>query len=319
MRVSLITIGLALAMSCGSLGCKSAPKMSWWKTADNSAATATTVATGAPQLPSEIAKQTEALASADPVKITTPAATAPAMKTAVATTTPGGSTTPAIGGTAPAYTSAASLPSSYPSTGAKSLVPAATTAASTAVKTAAAPAVNNLASASKALPYDPTAVPPAATTSAAALAAAIPSAPTQAERYGVTAQDRYAGTYPTTTTPAYSPTSYPTTNTTSAPTTAPVTNNVATTPATTSVPFASNPGSVSVDRYATQTTPMASQGSTALPSSNTPVQTASAVANVQPYRPGGTTSYPGTSANYEVATRPGTTSPTPSNYPAQYR
>ncbi len=309
MRVSVLTIGLVLAVSCGSLGCKSAPKMSWWKTADKSAAASTAAVAGAPQLPSEIAKQAEALASADPVKITTPAVKAPAVKSAVAA-----ATTAVAGGAAPAYTGTTTAPSSYPTTGAQSFVPPTTASAKTAPSTAVVGSMAN----SKALPYDPTNVPPAAASSVAATSAAIAAAPAQADRYGMAAQDRYANTYPTTTTPAYAPASYPTTKIASAPTTTPTTNYAANAAVPASVPFAANPGSASTgNRYATQATPVASPVSTTLPSNSPPVQPASAVASVQPYRPGGTTSYPGTSANYEVATRPGTTSTTPSSYPAQ--
>ena len=60
MRVRVITLGLALAICCSSVGCKSAPKMSWWKSGDKAAAT--TTAQAGPQLPSEIAKQAEGLA-----------------------------------------------------------------------------------------------------------------------------------------------------------------------------------------------------------------------------------------------------------------
>jgi len=310
MRVRILTLGLALVIGCGSLGCKSAPKMPWGKTVDKSAAAPTTAVAGAPQLPSEIAKQTEALANADPVKITTPMVKAPVVKNSVATATP-----TSVGGAAPAYSAASTAPSSYPSTGAQSFVPPTSTAASSP-KAAPTSAVIGSMAASKALPYDPTKVPPAATSSVAAPSAAMAAAPAQADRYGMAAQDRYAAnTYPTTTTPAYAPASYPTT---AAPSTTPTTNTVASTPASASVPFAANPGSPSAgDRYATQMTPAASPVGTTLPNNSPPVQPASAVASVQPYRPGGTTSYPGTSANYEVATRPGTTSTTPSNYPAQ--
>ncbi len=316
MRVRILTLGLALVMSSSSLGCKSAPKTSWWKTADKSDAASTAAVAGAPQLPAEIAKQAEALAGGDPVKITTPAVTsAPAATMTKAS----GGTAPAT--TAPLYSAATAAPSSYPSTGAKSLVPTNSVAATPAptTKTAGTGVLGSIA-ASKTLPYDPTSVPPAAPSSAA-LSTALPTAPAQTDRYGVSSQERYANTSPTTTTPAHSPASYPAINTvpttiaTSAPT-SPVTSTVASTPAPASVPFAANP--TTGNRYATQTIPVASPVSTALPSNSPPVQPASAVASVQPYRPGGTTSYPGTSANYEVATRPGTTSTTPSSS-AQYR
>lgn len=304
MRVRVITIGLALAIGCSSLGCKSAPKMSWWKSGDKAEAT-TTAQAGAPQLPSEMAKQAEALATAaTPVQISTPAATA---------------AVPALKSTAPAYTASTAAPSAYPSTGAPGYVP--TTSASTST----AASSKSIAAVSSALPYNPAAVPPAASSAIASTAAATNAAASaQADRYANAAQDRYA--YPASSTPAYPTTptaSYPMTASTPAPA-AP--QSLAATPAT-SVPFASNPNSTTSDnRYATQPAPTNTPISTNVPSTSTPVQTASAMASVQPYRPGGTSTYPGTSASYEVATRPDTTTNTASpssNYPApsgtQYR
>jgi hypothetical protein len=287
MRVRILTLGLALVIGGSAIGCKSAPKLPWFKSANTAtagAATATT-ASNAPQLPSEIAKQAEGLAAGvDPVKITTPSAA---------------TTAKAVGGAAPAYTATAA-PSAYPTTGAQDYL----SSSAAALKSAAGSTVAGTAAAAKgSLPYDPMAVPPSSTT-----AASSPASAPAADRYGMPSQDRYANTYPTAT-PAYTPTSYPASTALAPPTATQSAAVMPATPATSSVPFPSNPDSASLgDRYATQSMPAASPVSTAVPSYTTPVQPASAVASVQPYRPGGTGSYPGTSANYEVATRPGSTS-----------
>jgi S-DNA-T family DNA segregation ATPase FtsK/SpoIIIE len=284
MRVRVLTLSLALVISGSTIGCKSAPKLPWFSSADTAktGAAASTTASAAPTLPSEIAKQTEALAAgADTVKITT----APASTTAKT-----------AGGAAPAYT-----PSAYPSTGAQDYL----SNSAAALKTAASSTLASAATTAKSsLPYNPAAVPPSTSTTVSTPADAVPSA----DRYGLPSQDRYANTYPTT--PAYTPGSFPTS-------TAPNPSDP-TTPS--SVPYAANPSAAPLgDRYAAQNIPSAGP-TTVVPSSTTPtVQPASAVASVQPYRPGGTSSYPGTSANYEVATRPGSTSTSTATNGTLYR
>lgn len=281
MRVRVLTLSLALVVGSSAIGCKSAPKLPWFSSADTAkaGAAAATTASVPPKHPSEIAKQSEALAAgADPVKITTAPATTTA-KTA--------------GTAAPAYT-AGSMPHSYPSTGAQDYL----ASSAAALKSAASQTVaNSVATTNTALPYNSAAVPPSATTTASTPAgsAATPSV----DRYGLSSQDRYANAYPATT-PAYTPGSFPTgtaPNVSTSSTTVPATTLASSEPSS-----ASNTNSASLDdRYATRSTPTTSVYST-------PVQPASAVASVQPYRPGGTSSYPGTSASYEVATRPDSTS-----------
>jgi hypothetical protein len=224
-----------------------------------------------------------AAAGADTVKIAT-ASTATAAKTA--------------GTAAPAY-AANTMPSSYPSTGAQDYL----LNSAAALKTAANSTVASTTAAAKAaLPYDPTAVPPSTT---ASVTSSTGSTTANTDRYGMPSQDRYAGTYPETT-PAYTPSSSPTGTVPSTTSSTPVASTVS---PTSSVPYATNPNSITLgDRYATQSIPTTATVNTTVPNYSTPVQTASAVANMQPYRPGGTSSYPGTSASYEVATRPGSTS-----------
>jgi hypothetical protein len=212
------------------------------------------------------------------------------------TTTPAATTAKTAGTAAPSY-AANSMPSSYPSTGAQDYLSNSAVALKSAASTTVA---NSAAAVNSAMPYNPAAVPPSTSTTASATAG---SATPSTDRYGVSSQDRYANAYPTTT-PAYTPGSFPTGAAPNGPTSASAASTV--TP-TSNAPIASNPTSTTLnDRYATQSLSTSPVGAT-VPSYTTPVQPASAVASVQPYRPGGTSSYPGTSANYEVATRPGST------------
>lgn len=296
MRVRSLTLTLALAIGCTAVGCKSAPKLPWFGAKDSAAATATT-ATEAPQLPSEIAKKAEGLA-ANPVNITT---------------SPTAAATPAAASTAPSYT--ATSINAYPNTGVKSYLPSSTapnstepgSTASSSIAATASTTPNSMATQKSALPYDPNSVPPAPATLASTAAPTTPAAPI--DRYGMSSADRYTNAYPTTS--AIS---------TTTPASTSVSTNIASTTTTSGVPFASNPESATLgDRYATQAVPAGTQVSTASPNlGSSTVQPASAIASLQPYRPGGTTSYPGTSANYEVATRPGATTATGTN-PGVYR
>lgn len=277
MRVRILTLSLALVIGVNAIGCKSAPKLPWFSSASTTTAgaSAATMASTAPQLPSEVAKQAEALAAADPVKITTPAP----------------------------QTTAATKPGAYPSTGAKDYL----STSPAALMTAASPTVSNVATTTKsALPYDPNAVPASSTASMGPAS----TTPASTDRYGMLNQDRYANAYPATTSSPVS-NSYPNTTTPSAPF-APLI--VSTTPevpmeVNAGAPYASNPESTSLgERYATQNVLTASPVGATPSNYSAQVQPASAVASVQPYRPGGTSSYPGTSASYEVATQPTSTS-----------
>ena len=173
----------------------------------------------------------------------------------------------------------AALASAYPSTGAPSYVPTKSVATTTSPS-------------SSAMPYNPNAVPAAKTTTPEQSMAAttnLNSSPAPDDRYG----NRYTqNTEPAAALASASETSsYPDFS-------APV-NNLATSPA---MPVSSNLG----DRYATAAASVA-PSKTIEPSEPQQVQTASAIAASDPYRPGGTGTYPsmGTAnASYEVANRP---------------
>ena len=121
MRKTAITFGLLILSASTSVGCKSAPKLAWWKS-DKTDETA--LAHAAPELPSDAAKKAEA-----------------------------GSVTQVAGGSAPAFktdssTAAAKTSGGYPSTDAPPFTPSAVSqVASTAAASGAAG------------PYDPAATP----------------------------------------------------------------------------------------------------------------------------------------------------------------
>ena len=187
---------LLIGLMTGFVGCKSAPKMPWNRTAATSDVDSAAIAHSAPSLPADIAKQAEALAA------TTPSInlTAPQISVAPAYTPPKASLakTPNL---APASTTAAALmasqgsvakasPTAYPTTGASPYtttptpkVPTATVAAvpsdvppayQSADKSANLGAIN--------LPYNPSAVPPAKT-----IATTEPATPrvVGGDRYGM--------------------------------------------------------------------------------------------------------------------------------------
>ena len=303
MRGTIFTVSLAVLVGVSSVGCKSMPSLTWWKTASTTDANATAAAHTAPALPSDVAIQSEGLAAN------------------VATTT-GGSAAPYVPTAAPAVSPAPYPNTQYPNTGAPSY---SSTVASSAVAT---PASNNSNLGTIDMPYNPNVVPPAATAAPAATVAAAPAAtaPT-AQRYGTTATPSYAATNtlssgvsqhsdagsryasqggsgtksPYSAAPAASPA--PSYAPATAQSTAPPVNNYGAT-------LTSATGGVG-DRYAqpaTTTSAPTAQASTTMgnfPAS--PVQTTQAVATSGPYRPGATSTYPGVAgepSSYEMASRP---------------
>lgn len=283
MRVRILTASLAVVIGCGTLGCKSAPKMSWWSSKDTAKTETTAVAHAAPQLPSEIAKQSEAINTANPVQIST----APAF-----------ATTSNTGGTAPAFAATTAPAGAYPSTGAQSYVP-------TTTSQAAASAASTIAS-SNTLPYNPNAVPAAKTPPNVQSIAATPSAGMNSSAPA----DRYGNSYAQSTASFTATT--PTTN--AAPTTQGTLSAAAdsypnfSSPTNTHVASPTSAGSnVLGDRYAMSSSPSVAAPAMSAPSESQQVQTASAIASTEPYRPGGTGTYPAmaaSNARYEVASRP---------------
>ena len=305
MRTNIFAVGLIMVMGLGSLGCKTASQMAWWKTADNAAADSTALAHSAPALPSDVARQAESFVSTE-VNITTEPQRGGGV---VGPFVPGAAQTPA----SPAMASAA--PSAYPSTGgsnagnptsvAAGSVPAAAPPLAAAISESAA----NLGSV--AMPYNPNAVP-------AARAPAI-APPAQ----GRTTLDRYAAS---TSDPGVAP------NFTPAPASAPLAttypNNAnpqqasaSSAPAVNAVSGQAGPRRQLGDSISRNVAPNAVAA--ALPPEiesgryGNPADTTAPVASVlaqtgpltpttppgpEPYRPGGTGDYPGHAA-IEIASR----------------
>lgn len=299
MRRKILAIGFVSAVVLGSVGCKSASKLAWWKTAENGSGESTVLAHSAPALPSEIARQTENFASTE-INIT-PGNGGGTAAPYVPTAPP---TTPST------VVAANTAPPAYPSTGASSFSPSTTSQASAAIPSQSA----NLGSV--AMPYDPNAVPaPPASNN-------VPTASID------TGANRYASTAPASSAPAFNPTTstpppttgYPSTGdrygtpsqTLAATPTPPAAAQQfaaappANTPSSPITPTPPSPPSASrYDNYGapsvtpTQTTPPVLAQSTPI----TPTPSAA------PYRPGGTSDYPSQGA-LEIATRPTNTSGT---------
>lgn len=312
---TVLTAGLAALVGVSSLGCKSMPSLAWWKTASKDAP-ATAVAQ-APALPSDVALKTEGLAAAAP--------TAPVGGTAA----PFKATTAASGVTPASYPNTG-VPASYPTTSTPTMASAApTNYPSTTSSTAPSQSTNASNLGSIAMPYNPNAVPPTAKVAAAPAAAPQPadryataSTPSFSTTNNVSATStgfgdggsRYGASSTTTSTPAYSA---------PAPSFTPEPIQTGSTPMASP---SSTPASAVGDRYAQAATTPApttpTQTPTTTASSSAPTTSSQPVAQTvtqtaatsDPYRPGGTSTYPGakTSENqYEVATRPETTSSVP--------
>lgn len=348
MRNTIVAASVAVCLTTLTLGCKTAPKLAFWKSGDSADVESTALAHSAPSLPADVAKQAEALASSSPAidMSTTPAA-------ASAAAAPPYSPAPAY---VPPAASVASTPAtsvgsgtksapSFPTTGAASY---ATTTPSAAPKVAAAtpPALYNRDQSadlgSVDMPYNPNAVPPARKP-AAAVASAPTTSPATADRYGSAS---LASTYPATSTPA-APSFNSGSSSKAMPSTAATSpslpassgdrySNAATSPApstTNPAPAYSSPApttpamSPSVDRYAssgapsspitpTASVPPAIAATAPAVSTAPPVSSAPQVAKATPYRPGGTSSYEGITveqSGIEIATRPNSASSTVPN------
>ena len=113
-----LTASLAVLLILSSVGCKSMPSLTWWRTASNEeAADNSAVARTAPALPSDVAIQTEGLASPG------------------STTANTASASPYVSTGAPAVS-----PGAYPSTGAPTFSPPDPTATASSPSVASAPA-----------------------------------------------------------------------------------------------------------------------------------------------------------------------------------
>jgi hypothetical protein len=307
MRGTILAASLAVLVGVSSVGCKSMPSLTWWKTADNSNANATAVARNAPALPSDVAIQTEGLA----------------INTAPAT---GNTAAPYVATAAPYVATAAPVvtPTGYPNTGAPSF----TSATAGVAQVVPAKDDSNLGTIS--LPYNPNGVPPAETVAAAPPVAA----PTTPSRYATPptpdyppantpagnlpqfadASSRYGTQTAANTTPVYNLAPAPS----AAPSYAPPTAQASVPPTdggygTTLINATGEIG----DRYAQSATTALTQDPAEQPAavpSYASTGQGQAIATSEPYRPGSTSTYPGatgTTSNYEVATRPEASTTTP--------
>ncbi len=332
MRNTIVATVAVVFLTTGFVGCKSAPKMPWSKTAATSDVESAALAHTAPSLPADIAKQAEAFASSSPsIDLTTPPAaggqaapysSAPAFSPGMANLAAAPTTMQGSG--------AKTTPTAYPTTGASpySTAPASTIAATTPSVPPAFQSTDKSADlGSVDQPYNPSAVPPARTVASVTPAPATPSV--SADRYGAGAvasrAPAYSGANPPPTTMAAAPAisgsnRYGTDRYGSveiAPTSPatspaqPVSDNLATTkpvaPSTTSTaPAYSAPATTTGDRYAASNTVTPSVAPTTLatttPANVTPTTPAPVVvASASVYRPGGTTSYAGLGGGQPVA------------------
>lgn len=333
MRRTVLTASLAAMVGVSAIGCKSMPSLAWWKTAKKNDAGSTALAQSAPALPSDVALKTEGLAAAQ----TVPPAGGMAAPFAASAAPPASMTT---SGVTPASYPNTGVPAGYPTTSAPSFAGNAPTSyPSTTPHQASIPAdTNNANMGSIAMPYNPNAVPPAATTAATPAAA-----PSSADRYATASRPAMntasAPSMGTTSTPSFS-----TSNNMAASSASPygdagsrygvpAASAAAPAPSYAAEPIQSNTppagasspaltGSVG-DRYAqASTTPMSTAPASAAPAATTTApaaqttqqassQTVTQTAASQPYRPGGTSTYPGAAEeeqNIEVASRPEATS-----------
>ena len=307
MRTKMIAVGLVALMGLGTVGCKTASKMAWWKTADNAAADTAVLAHTAPTLPSEVARQADALAATE-VNITTDGVPG---KNVAAPFVPG---MPAIPRANPpvagAHVAATSVPT-YPNTGASSLVPSLTGASP--AQTASVPAASQGDTlGSVAMPYNPQAVPASPAASQSVAIAQNPSL----DRYANNSSSVPTAALSSSTTPSAGLTppaiGYPSTGSTS--------DRYGTTPAISQQPVGSQPAGAleqvaeappatlttptppvnsGVDRYGSVATTQPGSIPPAL-ANNMPITPTPEVATA-PFRPGGTSDYPGQVA---VASRP---------------
>lgn len=332
---------LMIGLTTAFVGCKSAPKMPWSKTAATSGVEAAAVAHSAPSLPADIAKQAETLAATTPsINLTAPPVSGgvAAPYSAAPAYTPPTAASLASVPMPPQGSGAKAAPTAYPSTGASpysssSSVPAPVVAATApSVPTAYQSTDLSASLGSVDMPYNPNAVPPAKT-----VAAAAPVTPNvTADRYGSSAvastapasgnatvppvataalpqlsgsgrygSDRYGSSQATTTAsvaPATSPAPPASVNLASTGSVAPSSTSAATA-------YGDAPANVGSDRYATTptVTPTAPSVTQETTMASAPATAAPVVASASVYRPGGTTSYNGAASGLpvtEIATRP---------------
>ena len=333
MRGIRISVCLALTATVGAVGCKSMPSLTWWKTASKTEmADSTAVAHSAPALPSEVALQTENVA---PPTVSTVAAApyvstgAPAVSTSPYPSTSAPPfkvepTAPQVASAAPAASAPATMavpannnvgsiampynPNSVP--------PVAQTAATMPVDTGPSRYGSLPNVAPGVAPTTPPVSPPSAVAATPNVAPTPPAPafnPSQSGALG----SRYANTnVASTTAPAFdtpvdtappiavaqnaSDASYPQTPVSSTPV-----------PPAPSQSFGSTGLGDRYSQAAPAAAPVIAQTVTAPPAVPTapsapqaPVAQTAAMA--EPYRPGGTSSYPSGQAQpaYQIATRP---------------
>lgn len=294
MRGISLTASLAVLVLVSSVGCKTMPSLTWWKTANKSDANATAVAHTAPALPSDVAIQTEGVAANS---------AAPTSTSVSASTMTTNTAAPYAATAAPyaAMATPAASPTGYPNTGAPSYV--------------STHSENDSNLGTIDVPYNPNAVPPAVTVASTPAPPApstnrydtplttsypatnmLSNSPTQisdsGSRYATQSESAANSAYSMSPTASYTPPA----NQASVS----QTGNFGAPPAS-----ATNPVG---DRYSqaamATSAPAAQTGETASSAGTAQNQT---VATSEPYRPGGTSSYPGAfaePANYEMATRP---------------
>lgn len=319
MQKMMVMAGLAALVMAGSTGCKSAPKLAFWKSGDKPDVESTAIAHSAPALPADIAKEAESLASMNPA--IEMSASAPASTAGMAAPFTPSSTAPAMNSTP--VTAAASAPVGYPSTGATaySQTPATVAAANSSTPSYYTADTNADLGAIE-MPYNPNAVPPAKNLAATQPTTPVTTPESSADRYALantapgygqdsSSQPPAASDYP----PSYNTgdrySSYQPQSTDGVPGAAPNPDmNLASMTSPTSVtPTTPTTG----DRYSmaptvNPTSPMNMTTSPVATSSPT-TPTPTTVANASPYRPGGTSTYESGSAAVEVATRPKVTEP----------
>ena len=274
MRTALTAV-LLLSAAANLIGCQSAQKLAFWKPKTD-AAESTALAEAAPELPSEIAKQLEGVTTAGNETL---ASQAPPYSP-------------------PAASGADSAAPAFPTTSTPTGFAGLPTQQSPVEKAAAAIS-----------PYDPSTI--ASSAPAATTPAITPTGPTPTDRYG------YGGIADSGKTPT--PADYGYGSAEPAPTGSPYADDAAPAFAASeapSVPF--DPAAVppvTGGRYASSPPPVASeapayaaaQPAGSIEGSAAPVETATQVAEAQPYRPGGTASYPSSysaTTPISVAARP---------------
>lgn len=150
MKRTAIVIGLMMLFAPSTIGCKSSPKMAWWKS--NKASESTAIAHQAPELPSDAAKQADA-----------------ARSTQVA----GGSAPPFTPGQVSGSTTTSGA-STYPSTDAPAFVPSAVSQLASSTPSTTPASTSTVTSG----PYNPAATP-------VAKAAPVETATAGVDRYGM--------------------------------------------------------------------------------------------------------------------------------------